>query len=60
MVCKMDINEISDTLKSIIGNTAKKLSGAAKRETFYYFLITTTSFNSINRRCTQINADARI
>jgi len=28
----MDINEISDTLRSIIKNTAKKLSGAAKRE----------------------------
>jgi len=28
----MGINEISDTLKSIIKNTAKKLSGAAKRE----------------------------
>jgi hypothetical protein len=29
----MDINEISDTLKSIIENTAKKLSGAAKENT---------------------------
>jgi hypothetical protein len=28
----MDINEISDTFKSIIKNTAKKLNGAAKRE----------------------------
>ena len=28
----MDINKISDTLRSIIKNTAKKLSGAAKRE----------------------------
>nr|QNO49283.1 hypothetical protein ANJBEOKM_00023 [Methanosarcinales archaeon ANME-2c ERB4] len=28
----MDINEISETLKSIIKNTAEKLSGAAKRE----------------------------
>jgi len=28
----MDINEISDTLRSIIKNTAKKLIGAAKRE----------------------------
>ena len=32
MVCKININEIPDTLKSIIKNTAKKLSGAAKRE----------------------------
>ena len=28
----MDINEIPDTLKSIIKNTAEKLGGAAKRE----------------------------
>ena len=32
MVCMMDINEIPDTLKSIIKNTAEKLGGAAKRE----------------------------
>ncbi|PXF54363.1 MAG: hypothetical protein C4B59_17860 [Candidatus Methanogaster sp.] len=32
MVCKMDINEIPDTLKSIIKSTAEKLGGAAKRE----------------------------
>ena len=27
---------------------------------FYYFLVAMASFNSINRRWTQINADARL
>jgi len=31
MVCKMNINEISETLKSIIKNTAEKLSGFKRR-----------------------------
>jgi len=32
MICKMNISEISEGLKSIIKNTANKLSGAERRE----------------------------